>query len=91
MPFDKYLKDVQKELNTGVAREHAYRPALKELLQSLEPNLQATNEPRRSSVGAPDYVVTRGNVPLGYVEAKDLGEDLRKVRSLVSCLPPRSA
>ncbi|MDQ4062511.1 MAG: hypothetical protein M3122_01110 [Actinomycetota bacterium] len=68
----KYLKDVQKELNTGVARKHAYRPALKELLQSLEPNLQATNEPRRSSVGAPDYIVTRGNVPLGYVEAKPL-------------------
>ncbi len=78
MAFEKYLEDIQKELNTGVAREHAYRPALKELLQSLEPNLQATNEPRRSSVGAPDYIVTRANVPLGYMEAKDLGEDLRK-------------
>ena len=47
-------------------------------MQSLEPNLQVTNEPRRSSVGAPDYIVTRANVPLGYMEAKDLGEDLRK-------------
>lgn len=28
MPLDKYLEEVQKE-NTGVAREHAYRPALK--------------------------------------------------------------
>jgi len=27
--FEKYLEDIQKELNTGVAREHAYRPALK--------------------------------------------------------------
>ena len=77
--FDKYLNDVQKELSTGIAREHAYRPALKALIESLEPDLQATNEPRRSSVGAPDYVVARGGVRLGYVEAKDLGEDLRRV------------
>lgn len=79
MAFDVYLKDVQRELNTGDAREHAYRPALKTLLESLEPGLQATNEPRRSKVGAPDYIVARKGVPLGYVEAKDLGEDLRKI------------
>lgn len=79
MAFDAYLEDVQRELDTGDAREHAYRPALKTLLESLEPGLQATNEPRRSKVGAPDYVVGRGSVPLGYVEAKDVGEDLRKV------------
>jgi len=34
--FDQYLKAVQRELSTGVAREHAYRPALKTLLESLE-------------------------------------------------------
>ncbi len=79
MAFDVYLKDVQRELDTGDAREHAYRPALKTLLESLEPGLQATNEPRRSKVGAPDYIVARKGAPLGYVEAKDLGEDLRKV------------
>jgi hypothetical protein len=39
--FDKYLQDVQKELSTGVAREHAYHPALKTLLDSLEPGLLA--------------------------------------------------
>lgn len=80
MAFDKYLQDVQKELSTGVAREHAYRPALKTLLESLEPGLLATNEPKRmTDVGAPDYILTRGGVPLGYVEAKDVGVDLRKV------------
>ena len=78
MAFDQYLGDVQKELSTGIAREHAYRPALKTLLQSLEPNILATNEPRRTSVGAPDYVVARGGNRMGYVEAKDLGDDLRK-------------
>lgn len=76
--FDNYLREIQRELNTGDAREHAYRPALKTLLESLEFGLQATNEPRRSKVGAPDYIVTRKGAPLGYVEAKDLGDDLRK-------------
>lgn len=78
MALDEYLREVQRELSTGDAREHAYRPALKALLESLEPGLQATNEPRRSKVGAPDFVVGRGGVPLGYVEAKDLGADLRR-------------
>src|SRR5690606_6616747 len=29
--------------------------------------------------GAPDYILTRGVVPLGNVEAKDVGADLSKV------------
>jgi hypothetical protein len=74
------MKEVGGELATGLAREHAYRLALKALLEGLEPEgLRVTNEPKRSAVGAPDFVVARRGVPLGYVEAKDIGEDLRKV------------
>ncbi len=62
MAFDQYLKDVKKKLWTGVAREHAYRPVLKTLLQSLESGILATNEPRRTSAGAPDCVVACGGV-----------------------------
>ncbi|EQD26880.1 adenine specific DNA methyltransferase, partial [mine drainage metagenome] len=29
--------------------------------------------------GAPDYVIARGTVPLGYVEAKDVGANLNEV------------
>ena len=36
----------------------------------------ATNEPARIDCGAPDYVLTRKDIPLGYIEAKDIGVDL---------------
>jgi hypothetical protein len=28
--------------------------------------------------GAPDYVLTRKDIPVGYAEAKDIGVDLKK-------------
>lgn len=42
------------------------------------PDVVATNEPRRIKAGAPDYVVTKGETPLGYIEAKDIGVSLDK-------------
>jgi len=36
-----------------------------------------TNEPARVACGAPDYVLTRKDIPLGYIEAKDIGVDLK--------------
>ena len=76
--FDSYLQEVRRQLSTGVAREHAYRPALKDLLESLESRLTATNEPKRIDVGAPDFMLARGSSRIGYVEAKDIGVDLKK-------------
>ena len=38
--------------------------------------LTITNEPKRIACGAPDYIVTRKEVPVGYVEAKDIDVDL---------------
>ena len=80
MTFDSYIKGIEKNLSLGNATEHTHRAALAALLESLEPGLTATNEPKRmTDVGAPDYILTRGGVPLGYVEAKDVGVDLRKI------------
>ena len=30
-----YIDELNKQYKTGIAREHSYRPALKDLLQSL--------------------------------------------------------
>ena len=35
--------------------------------------------PNTPTCGAPDYILTRGETPLGYVEAKDIGESLDKI------------
>ena len=42
-----YLQKLQQEFWTGKATEHTYRPALKELLESINANIIATNEAQR--------------------------------------------
>ncbi len=75
-----YLGEIQNEFNTGIAGEHAYRPALKKLLESFDAGLNAVNDPARTEIGMPDFVVLRqsGNVPIGIVEAKDIGNQLNR-------------
>ncbi len=77
--FDTYRQTLQNDLARGNATEHTHRSTLKTLLESLFPGIVATNEPKRIKVGAPDYVIQKGETPLGYIEAKDVGIDLDKV------------
>jgi predicted helicase len=75
-PLQKYFQAVEKLLKAGRATEHSYRPALKDLLEELSTGITATNEPKRVKCGAPDYVVERNGLTIGYVEAKDINEPL---------------
>lgn len=76
MTATEYLKTLEKELAADNATEHTHRSALKSLIESLADKITATNEPQRIKCGAPDYIITRGQVPLGYVEAKDVSVSL---------------
>lgn len=80
-PLKDYLASIEASLKRGDATEHTHRPALKAMLEAVagDPAVQAVNEPRRIACGAPDYVIARGTVPLGYVEAKDVGANLSEV------------
>ncbi|MCX5846141.1 MAG: N-6 DNA methylase [Deltaproteobacteria bacterium] len=71
-----YLKNIEKSLATGNATEHSYRPALKEFIESLAEDIEATNEPKREQCGAPDFIITKGKTPIGYIETKDIGKPL---------------
>jgi|JI10StandDraft_1071094.scaffolds.fasta_scaffold41039_4 predicted helicase len=78
-PINEYLSAIKKLYTDGKATEHSYRPALKDLIEALDSTVSATNEPKREKCGAPDYIVTRKQIPVGYIEAKDVGVDLNKV------------
>lgn len=78
-PLRTYIQSISRELPHAEAREHAYRPALKALLEALRPGFQAINEPAHIDIGAPDFIVLENNAPVGFVEAKDVGEDLRRI------------
>ena len=47
-----YLKAVEKEASRGIATEHTYRTALKNLIESLDKGIAAVNEPKRDACGA---------------------------------------
>lgn len=72
-----YIDELNKQYKTGLAREHSYRPALKELLQSLLPKMVVTNEPAHFECGAPDYIISRekDHLPVFFVEAKDVNDN----------------
>lgn len=75
-----YIDNISRLFVTGHAREHSYRGDLQNLLISILPDdILVTNEPARVQCGAPDYVLTKGkaNIPVGYIEAKDIGVDLK--------------
>ena len=74
---ETYAADLKKRFADGNnATEHTHRPALQNLLETIGLGTMATNEPQRIDCGSPDFVITRNSVPLGYVEAKDIGKNL---------------
>jgi len=77
MPIKTYLSEIEKTFKTGIAREHAYRGFLQNFLHQILPKeILVTNEPARILCGSPDYVLTKKNIPIGYIEAKDLDANL---------------
>lgn len=76
-----YLSGIEQALRAGNATEHTHRPALKTLIEQIATDITATNEPKRIKCGAPDYIVTRNAIPLGYIEAKDVGVPLDGIES----------
>ena len=71
-----YIKEITSTHSGGNATEHSFRADLQKLMQELLPAVHTTNEPRRIECGAPDYVLTHNDIPLGYIEAKDLDKSL---------------
>jgi len=76
MTLEQYIDSINKRYKLGFTTEHSFRGDLQQLLESLVPEIKATNEPKRQECGAPDYIITRKGIPLGYIEAKDIGADL---------------
>ncbi len=77
MTIQQYITKIDTLFKTGNARKHSYRGDLQNLIMAILPDVLVTNEPARVACGAPDYVLTRKDIPIGYIEAKDIGVDLK--------------
>ena len=76
MNIQTYLDKLATRYKAGNSTEHTFRGDFQTLLETLLPDILVTNEPTRIKCGAPDYILTKKDIPVGYVEAKDLGADL---------------
>lgn len=77
MQISDYLNQIAKRYASGISKEHSYRGDLESLLRNLTTGIEITNEPTNvTDCGNPDYVLTKDNIPVGYIEAKDIGKDL---------------
>jgi hypothetical protein len=73
MTVQQYIDNINSAFKRGNATEHTYRGDLKQLIESIVKDIAATNEPKRQSCGAPDYILTKKDIPVGFIEAKDVG------------------
>lgn len=74
MTIQQYIDNLNQRYRLGNATEHTFRGDLQTLIESLVPDIRATNEPKRQSCGAPDYILTKKDIPVGFIEAKDIGD-----------------
>lgn len=78
-----FISKVTNTYSSGHAREHSYRPALKEMFEKIT-ELDVINEPKRSEYGAPDFIflkpsVSKEKLVVAYAEAKDIDIVLQDV------------
>lgn len=77
----EYMSQIQAQFKSGVATELSYRPALAQLMRAFT-DVEASNDPKHSEHGAPDFIFKRVSNPdltLGYAETKDIGVNLDRV------------
>lgn len=74
MTSQQYIESINQRFKLGNATEHTFRGDLARLIETLVPEIVATNEPKRQSCGAPDYILTKNDIPVGFIEAKDIGD-----------------
>jgi hypothetical protein len=73
-----YLQTLSKAYAKGDATEHTYRAALQMLIEAAGKQIEATNEPKAAQrENKPDYVIRKASTLVGFVEAKDIGIDLK--------------
>lgn len=77
MSIVQYIENTNKKFQSGISSEHSYRSDLELLIKTIVPSIEITNEPSNiTDCGNPDFVITKESIPIGFIEAKDIGKDL---------------
>lgn len=84
----QYIDTLNQVYSTGETTEHSFRGFFASLCESILNNASKSdehytvvNEPTRKEYGAPDYEIVKGDIVVGFIEAKNIGDtDLRGKR-----------
>ena len=73
--IQNYIQAVNAKFITGKTTEHSFRGDLQSLIESIiGSDYIVINEPKRQTCGAPDYIIEKKSIPIGFIEAKDIGD-----------------
>lgn len=78
--IENFINQVVVTFKTGEATEHSYRSSFENLFASLNKEITALNEPKRVKCGAPDFIIQKGGLVVGHLEAKSLAVDIRNLK-----------
>lgn len=80
----RYIKALNDAYKAGAYTEMTFRTDLENLLNALKINhtFQITQEPQKTKVGRPDFLVSQNGLPIGYLETKQIGDSDLKGKEL---------
>ena len=76
MTIQEYISSINSDNKTGITTEISFRTHLQNLIKTIVPDVTVIHEPKHQAVGAPDYILTKQDIPLCYIETKILATDL---------------
>ncbi len=80
--FEKYIKNISEKATHEETSEYGYRTDFENLLKVLfeEINVKRIDHDAKAFKGSkPDYIIRKNDVPILYIETKDLGTSLDRV------------
>jgi len=78
--FQRYFKEIRRIYLQGDYTEWTLRTPFENFVKSLNSNYNLIQEPKRTKgLGAPDFKAFFGSRKVGFIETKDLGENLDEV------------
>ena len=78
--YQLYFKGIQESYKTKDTTEHSFRTPLENFLKNLRDKCSPLHESKRDKVfGAPDFKITFNGIKVGYIETKDLCENLDEI------------
>ena len=73
----EYLNNLNSDFKSGITNELACQNNLLSLLKSYDKKLKTINDSVFEACGTPKYFITRNNIPLGFINAENIGQDLK--------------